>query len=192
MLSCCLNKWQAQPCGTPAGLLQSDYLPSSTGHRRALAPNCDPIWLPSMASDHAPSLPSSAFHLLHRLSVIVTDLPQGPRLFPISFGCKSLGDFDSSACPGAVHLSPEALASWDVTLAENRSSFSRCWWPEHCLQGWGPWTSMACVWGCSSHGSAGPPMQVPYILCFLKMLTPTIQAARQGCLGVPEVNAFLV
>lgn len=85
MLSCCLNKWQAECCGALAAFLELDYLPSSTWHPRTVTLNLPSIWLLTTASDHAPSLPSSAFHLLHCLSIIATGLPQGPELFPIIF-----------------------------------------------------------------------------------------------------------
>lgn len=49
-----------------------------------------PIWLLTTASDHPPSLPSSAFHLLHCLFKIVTDLPPGFKLFSSIFGCNRL------------------------------------------------------------------------------------------------------
>ena len=40
VLSCCLNKWQAECCGTLAVLLELDYLPSSTRHCRTVTLNC--------------------------------------------------------------------------------------------------------------------------------------------------------
>lgn len=40
MLSCCLNKWQAECCGALAALLELDYLPSSTWHCRTVTLNC--------------------------------------------------------------------------------------------------------------------------------------------------------